>query len=101
MYKPKNVSERYSISEYIEDNDIFNSALVSQIIELEPYKTYIINRYQYRIDLIAADIYGSPKYSQILLLYNGLQLSDLSIGTKLQYPKLSDIQDLIKDISRG
>lgn len=101
MYKgPKKLTEKFSISEYIEGDDIFGSQLLRDIRELETAAYHTIDKYEYRIDLITSAIYGDPKYSQILLFYNGLGISDLKRGIILKYPSLDDIEEMIRNINK-
>jgi hypothetical protein len=101
MYKgPKNIKEKFSISEYIKGNDIFGSQLLVDIDALPVEGYYTISQSEYRIDLITSRIYGDSKYSQILLYYNRLTIDDLKRGTILKYPSLDSIEEMVRNISK-
>lgn len=101
MYKvPRKLKNKYSISEYIEGNDFYNSELLRKIPKLPVSGYYTIPNNEYRIDLLTSAIYGTSDCSQILLYYNGLRIEDLKIGVVLKYPSIDDINEMLMSISR-
>jgi hypothetical protein len=67
-------------------SDLANSDLLYKLDqEMESRRYYEITRYEYRIDLIAREIYGDIDYSWILMYINRLDVTDLVRGRKIQY----------------
>lgn len=91
--------EELDIEPYINSTDIFNSKLLYIIPRLPDVGEYEIDLNEYRIDLISKDIYGTDLMSDILLLYNGLTISQLAKGIKVKAPYLSDVKNTLRNIS--
>lgn len=91
--------EELNLDFYIEDQDIFNSKALYMIPKLPSSGEYTVDLSEYRIDLISLDLYETTSMSEILLLYNGLTIKDLSQGTVLKVPYLADVRNLLKRIS--
>lgn len=92
-------SEERDISQFLESGDLYNSKLLYILPKLPYVGEYTIDLNEHRIDLISRDIYDSDSLSEILLLYNGLTINDLTKGTSLKAPYLSDITSLFQNIS--
>lgn len=82
------------ITNFIKDNDIFNSKFLYLLPRLPMVDTYTINRYEMRIDLISMDMYGQD-VSDLILLYNNVKVEDLLRGTILAKFSLDDLDNLI------
>jgi hypothetical protein len=87
------------IESYIEGTDVFNSKALYLIPKLPVSGRYTIDLTEYRIDLISLDLYKTSSMAQIILIYNGLTVSQLSKGVVLKVPYLADIRNLFKRIS--
>ena len=80
MYKKNNniiKSNGISPDLFIEDDDYAGSELLWKLDQFEDYETFTITKNEYRIDLIAEEIYGKEEYSWILLYINRVSLEDL------------------------
>lgn len=79
------LSNKQDLSNYIEGFDIYNSKLISMLSDTSLDRDeYTITTYEYRPDLIAADIYGSAKYLGILLLTQSIGLEGYRKGVVLR-----------------
>jgi len=65
--------------------DISNSLLLYLLDKEVNLSNYLITKFEKRIDLIAADIYGNDEYSWILLYLNRITIDDLIRGRKIKY----------------
>ncbi len=86
MYTRKTLSTNSKdISNYIEGADVYNSSLIAILsgISEEDREEYLIQRYEYRPELIAKDFYGSEDYYGLFLLTSGATLRDLWKGNIL------------------
>ena len=98
---------RYDMRRLIKfDDDAYDestSFFLHSLRELSSVGTYTIAVEQ-RPDIYSRDIYGSTDYWQIILYYNDIVfLGELSVGTRLEYPSLSDMETLyfrLKSLSR-
>lgn len=79
------LSNKQDISNYIEGFDVYNSKLISLLSDSSLDRdNYTITTYEYRPDLIAADIYGSTKYLGILLVTQSIGLEGYKKGVILR-----------------
>lgn len=92
-------SDTIEIDAFIERGDIFNSKFLYILKYLPSQGDYLVNLNRYRIDLISDDIYGDSSFSELILLYNGVTISQLEPGLILKSPKLSDVNNLISKLS--
>lgn len=92
-------SEEKDITQFLESTDLYNSKLLYIIPKLPYVGEYTVDLNEHRIDLISKDIYESDSLAEILLLYNGLTINDLTKGITLRAPYLSDIVSLFQNIS--
>ena len=98
MYSPERKitgSNLYNLKNYIEGDDIYNSKFLYLFHNLPAKGIYTINRFEYRIDLISQDMYGSTDYSDLILFYNNVSTDDLTIGKFLSKFDLADLDRLI------
>lgn len=100
MYTKENrlIGKRENLSNYVEGNDIYNSAFLHHISDPDIVKIpYQITINEYRPDMIAKDFYGSEDYLGILMVQIGSGFDQLTKGTILYLiPK-----DTIDAIIRG
>lgn len=83
--------------EVIDDiNDIANSQLLYMLDQETERLSYTITRFEHRIDLIANEIYGSEKYSWVLLYLNRISVSDLTRHTVLRYIPIDRLKVIIQ-----
>lgn len=92
-------SANYEIDSFIEEGDIYNSKFLYILRHLPSQGDYLVVLNKYRIDLISKDIYGSDSYGEILLLYNGISINELSPGTIIQSPKIGVLNNLASKIN--
>ena len=98
MYSPERKitgSNLYNLRNYIEGDDIYNSKFLYLFQGLPSKGVYEINRFEYRIDLISQDTYGSIEYSDLILFYNNVSTDDLTMGKFLAKFDLADLDRLI------
>jgi hypothetical protein len=75
--------------------DPLTSAFYHELQQLPEFGKWIVQSEEQRSDILSNKIYGDPQYWWILLFYNNLtDNDDLSIGTVIRYPGLSDLEDL-------
>lgn len=80
MYKPKKVLNSSEIVEFIEGNDVYNSAFISQLQDITDTETYICKRSDKRLDLIAENIIGNSE--SILAILNKFTKGDKYCNVK-------------------
>lgn len=100
MYIPENKltgSNNYSLSNYIDGNDVYNSKFLYLFMKLPPTGYYTINRYEKRIDLISQDIYAED-YSDLLLMYNSIKVEGLTLGKVLRLFSIQQLDNLISNL---
>lgn len=87
------------LSNYIEGNDVYNSSFLSIISNSAlPRITYIISEYEYRPDLIAAELYGSSSYEGMLVLQTGLTLDKFVKGKKLEVLSKKTLDSILNSL---
>lgn len=84
---------------YIEGTDIFNSKFIYMLRKIPKRSSYIIENKDFRIDLISFDIFTSNIYGELLLLYNGITINELSKGVSLNVFSLYDLNNLITKLN--
>ena len=100
---------RYDFAKFLRYNtDNYNPITSKFLTELRKLKTvgeFIVTVQEGRADLVSYEIYGSTQYWWIILEYNDLMnVDDLTISKKLNFPKLSDLEDLyfsLKSMENG
>ena len=93
------VGEKENLSNYVEGVDVYNSLFLHVLSDPSINKIpYQITVHEYRPDLIAKDIYGSPNYIGILMAQIGIGLSQLTRGTVLYVIPKEAIDTLIRNI---
>lgn len=93
-----NISPEKFIESIDDHNDIANSTLL-HLIDTEDHRNiYEITKYECRIDLIAKEIYGSEKYSWLLLYMNRKSINELVRGVKLEYIPITRLEVLLTSI---
>lgn len=83
---------------FIEGYDYVNSELLLYLDAATEFENYIITKYEYRIDLISTDIYGSDIYSWIIMYINRLDICDLVRGRTIRYIPKQKLNTLIGSI---
>lgn len=83
------------LSNYIEGNDLYNSKFIYMFRKLNQHSTYKINTRDFRLDLIALATYGDVTMGELILLYNGLTISELKTDLELKLFKKEDLVNLI------
>lgn len=89
----------YEMENFIEGYDIFNSELLYKLKTLGVKDQYQITKFEYRIDLICEDIYGSGDLMDELLLYNQVGINELTRGTVLNYFDEFEFLELVRSIN--
>lgn len=101
MYTKNNqmISNKETLSNYIEGLDLFNSQFLYMIADptLER-KIYEITVFEYRPDLIAKEFYGSENYMGILMAQIGTGLSGLKRGNKISLLPLNVISSILNSL---
>lgn len=96
---PKIIHDPQNLDNYIQGTDVFNSVLLYKLKNTDCNRIeYTITSHQYRPDLIAEDIYGSPDWQGILVYQLGIPLESYSKGTTLYVIPKEIIEDLIKSL---
>ena len=101
MYKKSGriISNKFNLSNYIEDTDVYNSELLTMMKNPNLRKDlYEITVFEYRPDLIAKDYYGSENYTGLVIIQNGFGLENYTKGTVLELIYKSDLDNLIRSI---
>lgn len=92
-------SENNDIESLIEGGDLYNSKFVYILKSLPSQGEYLVVLNKYRIDLISYDIYNSYDYGEIILIYNGITISELRPGVILRSPSIDDLNTLASKLS--
>lgn len=94
-------SERYDMNPYFSSPlgfiDFLRGDFANRIRSLPVWKTYIVEDY-YRPDLVSWKNYGTTKLWWMVLVYNGLSISDLVPGTKVYLFSIGDLESLLYDM---
>lgn len=101
MYTKKDriISSKTDLSNYIEGVDVYNSELLTKLQDPSLNRDlYEITVFQYRPDLIAKDYYGSDKYVGLVMVQNGIGLSDYKKGTVLTLIGKTDLDQIINNM---
>ena len=96
-------SNSLSLDRYVERKDgvpdIANSTLLYYLDRYEDRKRYTITRYEYRMDLIAEDIYGKSDYSWILMYINRItSLGELILGKQIEYIPMGGLDYIFRSL---
>lgn len=90
--------DRYDLSkllEYSDNYDPLNSTFLNEIKSIAEGGEYVIANEEGRPDLVSYNIYNTTQYWQIIMLYNGIDDVDfLTIGLKIKYPSIADLENL-------
>lgn len=87
------------LSNYIEGNDVYNSSFLSIISNSAiTRETYVISEFEYRPDLIAAEVYGSSSYEGILILQTGLTLDKFIKGKRLELIPKKTLDSILNNL---
>lgn len=78
-------SDNVSPNLFIDGDSIFSSELLHKIDKCSDRETYLVTKYEHRIDLISKEIYGDDKYSWLLLYMNRKVVGDIVRDTTLRY----------------
>lgn len=95
-----NTTDRFDLAKFLDFTndgvfDPLNSYLLYQIPLLPIVGTYTIRKEENRPDLLSYNLYGDTQYWWIILWYNSLyKPEDLKVGVKINYPSLSNIEQL-------
>lgn len=92
-------SDRYNFRKFCEFNagiyDDFSSYFIEQLKKLPISGYYTISTSQFRPDVYSRDIYGSTSFWRVILSYNNIvNLNQLTLGTILVFPDISDMESL-------
>jgi hypothetical protein len=90
VLRPNSKSDLDLASIVGEESPLFNKKIAS-IKSLIP-KGEITVLIHANLSNISNDVYGSPNYSWIIGLYNGVTDSDITPGMKLLYPSLESVE---------
>ena len=90
---------RYDPSKFMEFlegiYDEFPSYFLTEFRKLPISGIYTVSYAEFRPDVFSRDIYGDSVYWQLPLIYNSIvQIDELIIGKILNYPSMSDVEDL-------
>jgi hydrogenase maturation factor len=92
-------SSSLELDSYVEGTDLFNSKFIYMFRKLPSLGTYDVNSRDYRLDLIALDLYNDVKYGEYILLYNGITISDLKPNMELKVFNETQLEDLITKLT--
>jgi hypothetical protein len=101
MYKKpiKYIYKKEELSNYIENNDVYNSTLLSILQNSTfPKINYTITEYEHRPDLIANDIYGSTTFEGLLMLQTGLGLEEYIRGRVISIIPKSSLLSILDNL---
>ncbi len=94
-------SERYDMYPYMSSPlgfiDLVAGDFSERIRSLPVERTYIVEDY-YRPDLVSWRNYGTTKLWWMILIYNGLSISDLVPGVKVYLFGIGDLESLLYDM---
>jgi len=90
--------ERFDIAkllEYTDNYDPLTSSFLKDLKSLKSFGTWIIQSEEKRSDVLSYKIYGDTQFWWAILFYNDLtENDDLETGMSIQYPNLTDLEDL-------
>lgn len=91
--------ERYDLEKLVKwDTDMFDildSTFLSMIKKLPTYGYILITTEERNPPLISYKIYGTVMFWNIILHYNNiLDVDDIVTGTRINYPSISDIENV-------
>lgn len=102
MYnRPKQVTSpsQYALTPYIEGNDLLNSKFIFMLRKLKPLRSFTVGVQEYRIDLICKGLDVSTDLADLILIYNGISILELTKGTVLKMPSLLEVQELSTELN--
>lgn len=97
--KTLQTTRRFDLQRFIERVDgayeITNSYILIALRQLPAAGIFTIRTTPYRPEMISYEIYSDTQYWPYLMEYNNiLELTDLTIGTQLNYFSLDKLEDL-------
>ena len=101
MYKRKSEfqkSNEISPEIFIDNSDYVNSELLKKIDLFNNYEQFTITKHEYNADLIAGEIYGSQKYSWLLMYINRVSINELIRHKVLNYIPIDKLNEIINSI---
>ncbi len=102
MYSKKRTtlkSAEIDLEAFVEGLDLYNSKFLYLLRMLPSKGSYEVNLDKYRIDLITNELYTNTSMSEILLIYNGLTISELQPGVLLKCPYMEHVRYLISRLN--
>lgn len=98
--KKKSITSSTNLmSYYIDGKDIFNSKLLRVMTDPKFTKvSYIIDRFEYRPDLIAQEFYGSEDFQGLLMFQTKLKLEEYTKGRILYLLPKSTLLNIIENL---
>lgn len=102
MYSKKRTTLKNSdidLEAFVESGDLYNSKFLYLLRMLPSEGNYDIVLDSYRIDIIAKSIYNNSSMSEILLIYNGLNISELKPGVTVKAPYIKHVNYLISRLN--
>ena len=91
-------SDNASPNLFIEGDDIFSSGLLHKVDKCSDRETYLVTRYEHRIELISKEIYGDEKYSWLLLYMNRMSVEDVVRGAVIKYILKAQLDAIIDSL---
>jgi hypothetical protein len=103
-YAP-DVRKRFDLARFVQFRegacDIQNSVILERLPGLPTVGNYTVTEDAGRPDMVSSAIYGDTQYWWLILYYNSLVLlTDLSPGKVLRFFSLSDLSDLVFELSQ-
>jgi len=91
--------DRYAANKFMEWKgdmfDILDSYFIHKVKSLPIFGVYSVSFDEKRPELISYRIYGAIQYWYILMIYNNrISNTEFSTGDQINYPSISDIEDL-------
>lgn len=87
------------IGNFMEGTDIFNSKFIYLFRKLDVDRTYKVNIRDFRLDLLSESIFQRSNYGELILLFNGLTISELKSDLLINVFKLEDLVNLVSKLS--
>lgn len=91
-------SSNVSASLFVEGDDVQNSEFYYLLDNCIDRKTYLVTKYEHRLDLISIDIYGSNEYAWVIQYLNRITNDDILKGVTLEYIPIETLNTLISTV---
>lgn len=93
------ISSNKELSNYIEGVDIYNSELLSKLLDPRVEReTYTIKASNFRPDRIAEDFYGSSEYMPFVIVQSRLPLPKIREGVEISLIPKNKLDNILQNI---